>query len=163
MDRPQTRKEILSLFGKVVYYEHVLFEKTEKLKGSFGDSFPGASEQINFCKQLFDSISSFNKPLETRGYEHYLDPKYKKMLGGNSRFTQRALDLKGLNDEVRVKHNFPVLTFKELHLLSLHYNVSYGDSIYLQEFMFMLLNAALMFRFFETVSVVSNLRVSSKT
>jgi hypothetical protein len=151
INKSKTKKEIISLFNKLIYYEHLLFVKTEKLKKSFGESFSSSPEQINFCKQLFDSISTFNKPLETRGYERYLDPKYQKMLSNNSRFTQRALELKGLNDEVRIRHNFPVLTFKEMHLLSLHYNVSHGDSIYLQEFMFILLSTPLMFRFFETV------------
>lgn len=139
------------MFYKLVYHEHVLFLKTEKIKKAFRDSFASSYEQINFCRQLFDSISTFNKPLETRGYNRYLDPKYKKMLGTKSRFTQRALDLKSLNDEIRIKNNFPVLTFKELHLLSLHYNVSHGDSLYMQEFMFILIRSREMFRFFETV------------
>lgn len=141
----------MGLFERLLAREHALFAKTERLKRALADSFAGEVEQINFCRQLFDSVSAFAKPLETRGFGHYLDPKYQRLLGGHSRFTQRALDLKGLNDEVRAKHGFPVLTFKELHVLALHYNVSRGDSVYLQEFMFILLGAQLMFRFFETV------------
>lgn len=144
------KANIKDLFIKVIKQEHLLYLKTERIKRSFENSFSSNSELINFVKQFFESISSYNKVLETRGFNHYVDPKY-KITGNQNRSTQRVLDLKLFNDELRQKYNFPVITFKELHLLSSFYNLNDGDSIYLQEFMFMTIGTQKMFDYFQNV------------
>ena len=153
MSEKKSKKEVMSLFRKLIYQENLLFEKTEKIKKSFGGSFESISEQLNFSKQFFESISSYNKALETRGFNHYKDPKY-QLAKTNSRFTDVVLDLKKLNDEVRLKHNFPIITYTELRLLSLFYNLNDGDSIYLQEFMFLLCSCPDLFNYFQMVNQI---------
>ena len=130
----------------------MLYTKCEKIKEQFKINFTSETEQINFVKHLFESVCSYNKALETRGFDHYMDPKY-QIGKGNTRHREMVLDLKKFNQEFRQKSNFPVITYKELRLLSLHYNLNDGDSIYLQEFMFIFCSSSLMFKFLQNVII----------
>lgn len=151
LDAGKSKREILALFRNILYHEYLLFQKCEKIKQQFRQNFSTETEEINFVKHLFESVSSYNKALETRGYDHYIDPKY--MIGkGNSRYKDQVLDLKKFNEQFRQKNNFPVITYKELRLLSSYYNLNDGDSIYMQEFMFIFCSSCLMFKFLQNVN-----------